>query len=66
MILHCTKYVALSKAMIVMGLRGYDGSLLINTTAREATTVKPPNKGHIGDGPFVPCRAVVLFSEVFF
>ena len=29
-------------------------------------TVKPPNKGHIGDGPFVPCREVVLFSEVFF
>ena len=29
-------------------------------------TVKPPNKGHIGDGPVVPCREVVLFSEVFF
>ena len=27
-------------------------------------TVKPPNKGHIGDGPVVPCREVVLFSEV--
>ena len=30
------------------------------------TTVKPPNKGHFGDGPVVPCREVVLFSEVFF
>ena len=30
------------------------------------TTVKPPNKGHIGDEPVVPCREVVLFSEVFF
>ena len=29
-------------------------------------TVKPLNKGHIGDGPVVPCREVVLFSEVFF
>ena len=26
-------------------------------------TVKPPNKGHFGDGPFVPCREVVLFLE---
>ena len=24
------------------------------------------NKGHIGDGAFVPCREVVLFSEVLF
>ena len=29
-------------------------------------TVKPLNKGHIGDGPVVPCREVVLFSEVYF
>ena len=29
-------------------------------------TVKPPYKGHIGDGPVVPCGEVVLFSEVFF
>ena len=29
-------------------------------------TVKPPNSGHFGDGPFVPCREVVLFSEVLF
>ena len=28
--------------------------------------VKPLNRGHIGDGPFVPCRAVVLLSEVLF
>ena len=28
------------------------------------TAVKPPNKGHIGDKPVVPCREVVLFSEV--
>ena len=31
-----------------------------------SNTVKPPNKGHFGDGPVVPCREVVLFSEVFF
>ena len=30
------------------------------------TTIKPPDKGHIGDKPVVPCREVVLFSEVFF
>ena len=29
-------------------------------------TVKPPNRGHFWDGPFVPCREVVLFSEVLF
>ena len=29
-------------------------------------TVKPPNKGDIGDRPVVPCREFVLFSEVFF
>ena len=29
-----------------------------------SATVKPPNKEHIGDGPFVPCREVVLFSEI--
>ena len=33
--------------------------LLLNV----ADTVKPPNKGHIGDGPVVPCREVVVFSE---
>ena len=32
----------------------------------QRNTVKPPNKGHIGDRPVVPCREVVLFSEVFF
>ena len=39
------------------GVRNYTGM---------AYTVKPPNKGHIGDGPVVPCREVVLFLEVFF
>ena len=29
-------------------------------------TVKPPNRGHFGVRPFVPCREVVLFSEVLF
>ena len=29
-------------------------------------TVKPPKRGHFGDGPFVPCREVVLFLEVLF
>ena len=27
-----------------------------------APQVKSPNKGHVGDVPFVPCREVVLFS----
>ena len=27
-------------------------------------TVSHPNKGHIGDRPFVPSREVVLFSDV--
>ena len=34
--------------------------------AVESDTVKPPNKGHFGDRPVVPCREVVLFSEVLF
>ena len=34
--------------------------------SNKITTVKPPNRGHFGDGPFVPCREVVLFSEVLF
>ena len=41
-------------------------TLLSFARATLVITVKPLNKGHIGDGPFVPCRAVVLFSEVFF
>ena len=32
----------------------------------DVNTVKPPNRGHFRDGPFVPCREVVLFSEVLF
>jgi len=32
----------------------------------ELYTIKPPNKGHNGDGPVVPCREVVLILEVFF
>ena len=35
-------------------------------TTGNGSTVKPPNRGHFGDGPFVPCREVVLFSEVLF
>ena len=37
-----------------------------HTLAVIVHTVKPPNKGHFGDGPVVPCREVVLFLEVFF
>ena len=33
---------------------------------KQQHTVKPPNKGHFGDGPVIPCREVVLFLEVFF
>jgi len=35
-------------------------------TLKIGATVKPLNRGHFGDGPFVPCREVVLFSEVLF
>ena len=43
--------------------------MLISATVRpkpKKNTVKPPNKGHFGDGPVVPCREVVLFSDVLF
>ena len=33
------------------------------TTMIIMSTVKPPKKGHIGDGRFVLCREVVLLSE---
>ena len=36
------------------------------TCIHVANTVKPPKKGHIGDGLVVPCREVVLFLEAFF
>ena len=41
-------------------------SVAVVTLENEALlyTVKPPNKGHFADGPVVPCREVVLFSEV--
>ena len=37
---------------------------LYGTYVCVSNTVKPLNKGQIGDGPFVPCTEVVLFSEV--
>ena len=37
-----------------------------STCESNLSTVKPPNKGHFGDRPVVPCREVVLFSEVFY
>ena len=45
-----------------------EGKTLKTRLIKYHYTVKPPNKGHIGDavGPVVPCREVVLFSEVFF
>ena len=43
---------------------GLDESKVDETEVDE--TVKPPNKGHVGDGPFVPCKEVVLFLEVLF
>ena len=42
-----------------------DHSISINTKPF-GNTVKPPKSGHFGDGPFVPCREVVHFSEVLF
>ena len=48
-------------------LRGHFLLVPADNEYQSATTVKPPNKGHIGHGPFVPCREVALFiSEVLF
>ena len=41
-------------------------SAFITAIILKLYTVKPPNRGHFGDGPFVPCREVVPFSEVLF
>ena len=41
-------------------------NLCIKLDVANGHTVKPLNRGHFGDGPFVPCREVVLFSEVLF
>ena len=45
-------------------LLGLNSGSLVCVANVFTTTVKPPNKGHIGDRPIVPCREVVLFSEV--
>ena len=41
----------------------YHQTLETHTQRISLTTVEPPNKGHYGGG-FVPCREVVLISEV--
>ena len=54
---------------IIIFFLAYFHRTLVYTSSQtpfSGTTVKPPNKGHIGDGPFVPCREVVLFSKVFY
>ena len=43
----------------------YTHVTFMSTISDLACTVKPPNKGHIGDGPFFPCKEVVHFSEVY-
>ena len=64
-----------SKEIILYSINNQDNYALVNTRmqdnyalvhTRMQDTVKPPNKGHFGDRPFVPCREVVLFSEVLF
>ena len=40
--------------------------LLTKKIVYSSTTVKPLNKGHIGNGSLVPCREVVLFSVGLF
>ena len=42
------------------------GHFLHHVSVLYISTVKPPNREYFGDGPFVPCREVVLFSEVLF
>ena len=42
--------------------RGYD----LATTELRCNYSKTFEQEHMGDGTFVPCREVVLFSEVFF
>ena len=50
---------------VVVNMSANASILPANRVVEKAITVKTPNKGHIGDGPFVHCREVVLFSEVF-
>ena len=57
------------KDVIILALAKFTATQLthcFNSYTAKLCTVKPPNKGHIGDGLFVPCREVVLFSVVFF
>ncbi len=35
-----------------------------NNNNNNNSTVEPPIKGHLGTSHFVPCREVILFSEV--
>ena len=49
-------------------LYGADGELELEGRSEEGknkcVTVEPLNKGHFGANSFVPCREVVLLSEV--
>ena len=38
-------------------------AIALGKRIESGSIVKRLNKGQIGDGPFVPCREVVLFSE---
>ena len=60
------KLLACSSARILHVSRNCKHSEDAGVRCEGMYAVKPPNKGHFGDGPVVPCREVVLFSEVFF
>ena len=64
---HCLLPLAL--LLVLRTRNNTDGNKLVifsGIALYYGDTVKPPNKGHIGGGSVVPCREVVLFSEVFF
>ena len=60
--------VEIYTAMCMQQLQPHLQNLVLNVipTIEKQIPLKPPNKGHFGDGPVVTCREVVLFSEVFF
>ena len=57
-------YIYIHKLSIMLNIQLLKNSQL-GSPKSNMSTLKPSNKGHIGDKPFVFCTEVVHFLEVF-
>ena len=58
-------HILLSVYGVWCSFQGCNIGTLGKTVARSQSTVKHPNKGHFGGGPFVSCRVERLSSSDF-